>query len=408
MRVSKILFYAFFVSMYLPTTISFAIGSLRLTPYRFILLFFFAVNLPKIFSYLKYSKDKNNAPFYFILSGVWSVIALVINHGAEGFESGGIYLIEQCAPFFIVIAYCKGIKQLAELVNVMMLSIVFLLTISLPESITGFNWFRTFTDAVFGGSHFHIEPRFGLDRALATFDHPILNGVVSSSVIGFYYFCRSPAYSMIPIIATATSLSSGAIASIMAQGYLCVWEKFVKRKRRWMLLGVLSAAIYQIADLTSNRSGMMAILSVITFSAHTAYNRYYIWIFGTENVKNNPFFGLGFHDWERPSYMSSSMDNFWLVIMVRYGLPALLLYGGAIYLIFSRLLKIKPKDKLSRNIKRGWLCGLFGLVISGCTVHYWNAAFIYFNFYLGIGFVTYTILAKQARALAASEVKSHG
>ena len=397
MKVSGKLFYLFYFSMYLPTSISVAAGGLRLTPYRILLIYFVLVNLPKIIQMLAFKKDSPG--FYWMFFGVWVFLALAINNDVSmAIETGGIHFIELCGPFFIGAAYLKNVKRLEELVRVMFLSIIGLLSISLPETLTGFNWFRTITDAISGGRHGHIDPRMGLDRAMATFDHPILNGVVCSSVIGLTYFYRGWLMAPIPTIATLTSLSSGAIAAVMMQGLIISWEKFIKLKKRWQILTGLCIVFYYIVDAISNRSGMMAILSLITFSSNTAYNRVNIWIAGTElNVAEHPIFGIGMNEWVRPGWLGNSVDNFWLVVMMRYGLPAFFAYAAAILIIMRQVAKYKPRDKKLIAIRRGWLCGLMGLILSACTVHYWNAAYIYFNFYVGIGFAMTFILRNQIK-----------
>ncbi len=385
----------FYFSMYLPTSISVALGGLRLTPYRVLLIYFVLVNIGPILKSLQFKKEEPR--FYWLFFSFWAVLALAINNDiAMAIETGGIHFIELCGPFFIVPAYVKNPANLKKLINVMFLSIFGLLSISIPETLTGFNWFRTLTDAISGGRHGHIDPRMGLERAMATFDHPILNGVVCSSVIGFAYFCRGWLMAPFPVIATLTSLSSGAIAAIMMQGLIIGWEKVVKLKNRWNILTTICVVNYFIVDTISNRSGLMAILSVITFSSDTAYNRLNIWIAGTEqNVYKHPILGIGMNDWERPSWLGSSMDNFWLVIMVRYGLPAFFAYATAIILIAKKIKQCKPRDKELIAIRRGWLCGLMGLALSACTVHYWNAAYIYFNFYIGLGYAIMIVLQGQ-------------
>ncbi|RLT93661.1 MAG: O-antigen ligase domain-containing protein [Ketobacter sp.] len=395
MRVSPFLFYSFFFAMFLPTTISINLGFMRMTPYRLILIVFFLMNLQKIL--LQFQFKRGNPGFYLVFCGFWSFLALWLNHDlALGLETGGINFIELTAPFFIVAAYAKDLRRYEKMIKILMIQVCLLLTISLPETVTGFNWFRTLTDAIFGGWHVHIDPRFGFDRAMATFDHPIINGVVSSSIIGFVYFCTRWWMTAFPVVATATSLSSGAIASIMTQFMLMGWERFVKVRKRWLILFGILFGIYLAAEFISNRSGVMAILSVLVFSPGTAYNRYYIWIYGTENVANNPFFGLGLNDWERPSYMGASIDNYWLVIMMRYGLPALISYVIFISIICRQLFRYRVKDKKLTALRRGWLTGLAGLCVSAGTVHYWNTAYIYFNFYIGLGFALIPLLRAAA------------
>ena len=47
-----------------------------------------------------------------------------------------------------------------------------------------------------------------------------------------------------------------------------------------------------------------------------------IWHYGSASALNHPLFGVGLNEWERPEWMPPSIDNFWLFLAVRYGLPA--------------------------------------------------------------------------------------
>ena len=405
MRISAFLFYGFLLSMFLPTSFSINVGFMRLTPYRIILIIFILQNIQAIFGQLRYKK--NSPGFYLVFCGIWSFFALWVNHDfAFALETGGINFVELTGSFFIVAAFIRGrLNRLEKLVNWMIFLVIMLLGISLPETVTGFNWFRTVTDKILGGHHGHIDPRYGFDRALATFDHPIINGVVSSSVLGFSYFYKSWIVMVGPLLGTMSSLSSGAFASIVTQFLLIGWERFIKPKHRCLILFGILLLGYLAAEAISNRSGVMAILSVLVFSTNTAYNRYYIWIHGTDNVADNPFFGIGLNDWVRPPYMGASVDNYWLVIMMRYGLPALATYLSAIVIICRQMFKYRVQDKKLTALRRGWLCGLAGLSVSAGTVHYWNAAYIYFNFYLGIGLAMVPIL-REAYSMEAQKNRS--
>jgi hypothetical protein len=78
-------------------------------------------------------------------------------------------------------------------------------------------------------------------------------------------------------------------------------------------------------DLFSTKTPFHVFVNYFTFSKQSAYNRILIFEYGTAEVARHPVFGIGLGDWERPVWMSDSMDNFWLVTAVRYGVPALFL-----------------------------------------------------------------------------------
>ena len=139
-------------------------------------------------------------------------------------------------------------------------------------------------------------------------------------------------------------------------------------------------------SLLSNRSPIKVFISYMTFSAHSAYNRILIWDYGTAEVGRHPIFGIGFADWQRPDWMhSSSMDNFWLLTAVRYGLPALILLLAAIILTMRRLGGLRNPDDTIQRYRAAWIICIAGIGIAGVTVHFWNSLFGLFMFLLGTG-----------------------
>jgi hypothetical protein len=138
----------------------------------------------------------------------------------------------------------------------------------------------------------------------------------------------------------------------------------------------------------------MVFLSYATFSSHNAYWRAQIFEWGMVNVWANPIFGLGFNDWVRPFYMySGSMDNFWLVQAVRYGIPSFLLitagYGLGILKVGTRDFTADP---VLAQLRRAWMFTFIGLTLTMCTVHVWSTiySFVFFMFGSGMWFISAT------------------
>jgi hypothetical protein len=139
-----------------------------------------------------------------------------------------------------------------------------------------------------------------------------------------------------------------------------------------------------IIDLFSNRTPFHVVVTYLTFSTGSAYNRLLIWEYGTAEVWRHPFFGIGFADWVRPAWMSGSMDNFWLVIAVRYGMPAFLLLAAAFVSMIGALGRLRI-DRGKNHCRSGLFVSLGGLIVAGCTVDYWNAIYCWLLFMLGCG-----------------------
>jgi hypothetical protein len=83
--------------------------------------------------------------------------------------------------------------------------------------------------------------------------------------------------------------------------------------------------------------------------------------------------------------MSASMDNFWLVVAVRYGLPALVFLVLAILLIVFRATAQRGVTPEWANCRLAWISTMAAIALAACTVHLWNNTFGFFMFMLGAG-----------------------
>jgi len=378
----------FLLSLLIPTELSFNIGEFRLTVYRLILLLFF---LPCFFRVLRGQSGRALLADWLLLGySFWVILALSIHLGlAGGLKSGGILVVESFGAYLLARSFIRNELEFGSFVRFLFFIVIGLSLITIPEALTGKNILRPHMG--------HIGGRLGLTRAFGPFDHPILYGMFCASAVSLTLFVpiknllETGAHSLRTgwvVVATFMSVSSGALASVMVQIILAVWNGLTRgMTSKWRFFSFLLVLAYIVIDLLSNRTPMRVILHRLTFSAETAYNRLLIWEWGTKrNVAEHPWFGIGFADWIRPSWMHSlSMDNFWLVNMVRYGLPSfVLLATGGLFLLFA----VKRQPDLSapaQRMRTGWGFTMIGLIIAGCTVHFWNTLHVWFFFMLGSG-----------------------
>jgi hypothetical protein len=153
--------------------------------------------------------------------------------------------------------------------------------------------------------------------------------------------------------------------------------------RRWLVLATLAGFALVALELLSNRGAFKFLAAGLAFNSGSSYNRVLIFQYGGAEVLRHPVFGIGFGDWERPGWMGSSVDNFWLLIALRHGLPSLTLFAFAIYAVLSSLGRLKTEE-LDRH-RKGLIISLFGFIIGGATVDYWGTIYSYFMFLLGSG-----------------------
>lgn len=389
-RLSKKYINWFVIALVTPYSLAVSLGPLVLTPMRVFAIF---VSF-KMFSWLNAKRshldDVKMLDAIAIFHCVWVILAIFYHHGfGRAMESGGIYALE----FLPVYAFGRYVamrpERLSYFTKLMFFAAMVMAPIAYLESFTGFNLPNKLLNMIgFHAQPAPSEPRFGLNRASATMPHPILYGLFASSVLGLSCFVLSGSKlkrGLWTFWATFPALSSAPLLSVMLQGGLIAWDYFLRNKpRRWyFLLGIIFMAYLGI-EMLSNRDAVTVLMNYLTFNAQTGYWRKLIWEYGSMEVSNSPFFGIGFNDWHRPEFMwSSSVDSFWLLTAMRYGLPGV----GSLLLITAltmRNMLTKSYGHLS-DYRMGWFVSMLGIMMVGITVHFWASTFVLYALILGVG-----------------------
>jgi O-Antigen ligase len=374
--------------------ISFYIGPLLLKPYRIVLLVLF---LPLLLRLLSGAAGRLMAIDWLMIgASLWAALALVMNHPVgETIEPIGVVLIEFLGAYMVARVCVRSAEDFRRVVKVLFCIILILLVFAALESLTH----RPILQQMLGSSSVDAGVRWGLRRAQAVFDHPIHYGAFVSAALGVVWYSLRPdasmavraAFAFIIALSTFFSLSTGAVIAFNMQCMFIAWEIVTApNPKRWRLFAWGFLAVYVTLDLLSNRTPFHLLVDYASFSSGSAYNRILIWQYGTDNVAENPLFGLGLNDWARPRWMSSSVDNFWLLVTMQYGLPFIAMFGGALYLILRRVSLQKLTDPVDRACRAGYLTTFGGVAIAGGTVHYWQTmfAFVLFVFGLGVWMIT--------------------
>lgn len=403
-----------FFGMMMPTSVSLNLGGLRLSVFRIVLLVMF---IPMLFMLLSGRRGRFMI-FDALVFGhaTWALLAL-INWGglAQGIESGGIYIVEFVGAYLVGRLYIRTYDDFEAFARAFVMIVVLMLIFTIPEALTSVHFLHDTIAGMMGAPRApFIEQRMGLERTFGPFDHPILYGVFSASAFSLAYFMIAKKRltnwggmgQVIGVaLATFMSASGGPYVVMIMQGFVALWERVLgKIKGRWRMLFGLFALTYLCIDLLSNRSPFHVFVTHFTFSTQSAYNRILIFEYGTAEVWRNPLLGLGLGDWIRPVWMSDSMDNFWLLIAVRYGLPAWAMMVG---LMLGMLWAVGQRRDLPepwRRARHAWAFTLFGITVAAATVHLWNALFVLFIFLIGAG--AWMLDAKPDTATSAKPVSS--
>lgn len=385
--------------------IGFYIGPLYLNLIRLILLIAIVPLMLKLLSG-KFGGILLPDVFLFLHS-IWIIIAISVIEPDRAVQYVGSTLIEFIGSYVLARAYIRTADDFIAMTRMLILTILLTLPLGPPEMLTNSPPVLAFLQKIPGLRTFEIvdspdEYRMGLYRVQAVFPHPIHYGIFCSFGValcfvglkGIYATAKRYATTALVSLCVFMSLSSGALLPIFLQIFMVGWAwAFRWTRLRWLLLALLVLAGYIAVDLISNRPPMIAILSYITFSSWNAYWRSFIFEYGMQNVWDNPWFGLGLSaDWKRPNWMySASVDNFWLVIAMRYGIPGFVTlalgYFPTLWRVGRR--KFREEGRVWR-LRRGWMIVMVCLTLALATVDVWSTmfSFVFFMFGAGMWFLT--------------------
>ena len=377
-----------------PTELSVYVGGARLPPHRALLLLLI---VPAFLTALFGRRHVGARLFDAAVFGfaIWTLIVYVYHHGSsDGLQSGGALALDALGSFLVTRAFVRDDRALGGTAGSLLLAVSIAAVIALPEMLLGRIFLHELLREATGYTHpVGVETRMGLTRAFGVFDHPIhmgtfCAGILALAVYGARDNMGSAGRFAIVAIGALTSLSSAPMLSLAAQSAMIGFDKATRgiKGRVYIAVGMIVAA-FGAVSVVATRSPFAIIATGFTLDSWTGYYRLMIWEHGLENVWVNPVFGLGLNDWERPQWMASpTVDSFWLILMMRSGLPALVLLVVAMCFLGRGVGKrMRRTGRERRRLSTGWMISLIALTLVGCTVHYWNVPYAFFFFFLGLG-----------------------
>ncbi|MEZ5885394.1 MAG: O-antigen ligase family protein [Paracoccaceae bacterium] len=379
------------------TPITFNIGSVALTPLRLLLLIMVLPLSARLFSG-EYGRVLA-VDIFFFLHIMWATVAIAVNNPSRVVENVGSTAVEFLGGYLVARAYIRTPDQFEKLIKALVIIIILLLPFGLPELKTGKPVIPTFIESLPGLSSVEDidnPKRLGMERVQNVFAHPIHYGLFCSVAFTLLLLGLHERLSLFKRIAGCLiifagvfiSLSSGALLAVLLQVGLLIWALALWRvPNKWLILLGLMALAYVTIDLLSNRTPMKVIMSYATFSAQTAYYRANINEWGMFNVRQNPIFGLGLRNWIRPAYMQKgSVDDFWLVIAMKFGIPGFLLLAiGYFHGLFKVGLASLDFSARATRLRLAWVITFCGLSFTLTTVHVWTAMYSFVFFIFGAG-----------------------
>lgn len=401
----------FMVASFLcPTELSLYLDGLRLPPHRVALLLLVPIALWKLF----FGRGLKIRSFdvFFLFYSIWTVAIYMHTAGQhEGLVYGGSLALESLGAYLVARVWIRDIDTFRSTLKMMAMAIIIAALFALPEFVGGKFFTHDFLREMIGGDPMPpTEQRLGFTRATSVFDHPIHYGTFCAALLALFWFSEKRAVSRkkkAALLGSATllGLSSAPLLCIGLQASMLTWERLTRGiASRTALTMVVLFGLYIGASLVATRSPIAFIATGMTLDSWTGYYRLQIWENGLESVWENPWTGIGLADWKRPWWMiSSTVDAFWLVTMMRAGLPAFFLMMIAIVLQGKAVKNrgMTSRDSDIRRLAMGWTMSIIALSLIATTVHFWNVLHAYFFFILGLG----AWMADPARVKAAVKSK---
>ena len=370
------------------------IGGLRFDPHR---IFFLLTVIPFCLFVLSGRAGKVAAPDLLMsFVAFWMVLTYVYHHGMERFPYAVVVTSEMFGGYLAGRLLVRNAKDYRRFIGYLFLSLLIMLPFAVYELFT----FRAPIPEFFGKflpsqtKYTEARTAFHLSRVQVVFPHPILFGLYCSFILGNIYYIyntgkfRRLVRVLVVVIISWMSLSSAAILSLGFQGIMIGWDVLTRGK--WKMLCGIVAFFYIFLSIASNRGPVVLIIEYLTLNPTTAGWRVHIFNFGSISVWKHPIFGIGMNDWERPVWLAPTIDNFWLVLAMRHGLPLIICFFLAIGIHIAKIIRIKDLNADLSAIRTGYMVSLVGLILSLATVHVWNALAALVPFYIGAGVFLYT------------------
>lgn len=323
-------------SILLPAGLTVELGSVVLPPYRLATLLL----LPFAISRMAQQRMLPKLPDILIIAGsIWGLGAMIVTSGwDDGLEAGGSFVVDGLGCYLIGRAYLTDVRRLRRLLYAALPGVIVIAIILVIEAVSHKLLIAPFFPQRAAMWNLY-ETRFGLLRARAVFPHSIAAGMFMGSLLSLYFMSRLKASWRIPgILAAFSALFTGSSSSylmIAMLGLLMAYKSFfnlvLRTKERLIYLVYATLALLAALEMFTGRGAIRTLINVLAFDTRSGYYRILIWTYGTASVEKHPLFGIGNAALPRPRWMyRETIDNHWLALAVRYGLPTAVLIGAGV------------------------------------------------------------------------------
>jgi hypothetical protein len=391
---TSVLLVLFMVSLFIPGILQ--IAGLRLSPST---IFMLVMIVPAFYRVVTDPENRITVVDVFITTYVlWCGLAIFYHYG----PSRAVFIVNQTVTmlggYIITRAFVRTAEDYRLFFKCFLFGLLFYLPFALIEMATK----RMLVSEILGkvlqvDGRAGQGPRMGLWRVQAFLPHSILFGLFCSIGVSnmFYMYLGSPLRQAtrtgIVAFMTALSLSSAPTIAMGLQFMLIGWDRLSRFiPGRWIVLVVSAGFLLTVLHLSSENGILGLMIENLAYDETTGWGRTEILQYSSAEVARHPVFGIGLEDWVRPYWRKPSVDNFWLLTAMRFGLPSLLLLWLGIGVHNANLMAIRDLDAEEKRYRTGHVIAWTGVFFILWTVHIWDAAAVFIMAYAGAGAWLYT------------------
>lgn len=376
--------------MLLPPQLNPNIGGSTLPPYRLFLLGSSLFILSSVFG----GRLRLVWPdILMILAMVWISLAMWMTSAAdEALTASVAHFADIGFAFFFVRIGIRSVRDFRILLFLMVPGLLAVGVLLAVESVTHLHIIQPFFANLTGlGWVYEGGTRLGLMRAQGPFPHPILAGVFLATFVSLYWM--SGLAKLPRVLGSAAAMlavftvSSGTLLALVLSIFLLFYDWLTERiaNLTWRMFFVFASLFVFAAELGTNSGTFRLIIRYASFNSDSGYNRVNIWRYGSESVADHPWYGIGYGDWARPVWMGDSVDNFWLLTAMRFGVPAVsLIFLATVIAIIGLMRRSMQSNLVDARCERGVAISLSVFALALVSVALWLSAQSWFYMLLGI------------------------
>jgi hypothetical protein len=367
-------------SLFIPLEAFIKLGPLRLEPYRVLLIIGFLTWVKK--------GTSDNLHFILVCFVLFSSFSLFVNHGlASALPPGGILYLEVCTSYMLGVMYVRNRSDHEKYFKTLARLYMLIAIPAFIEFSTGYKVMHTLFEKLTGNVQLDRDlytqayVRFGFTRTTATFSHPILYAISAVTIVPIIMAINKNNQSRFGtslmnlsglITAVITAVTSAAIIGLVLQEVFKKWYRI--RDKIGGLRQAITTSIYLamlIIQFGSNRGLVKFLAMSMTLDPSTAYYRTLQWEYTADDIASHLYFGIGNNEFTHPAWFMPSIDSYWLLNMLQFGLFSQL----TLLYFFIKILKktfVNSSSTENRELLLAYRVLLISIIFLGLTVDFFD------------------------------------